>query len=101
MSGRDRLVQVRIATSLVAALLIGVMAAACGSSEGNECGSDSDCDDSLSCQEIPGRGCTTYCCPTPPDTSSAANCQTKLVSGMVAPYPTSCPANGSSPDAAP
>jgi hypothetical protein len=97
MKTRDGLVQVRIATSLVAALLVGALAAACGSSEGNECGSDSDCDDSLSCQVILGRGCTTYCCPTPPDTSSAANCQTKETSGTVPTYPTNC----STSDAAP
>jgi hypothetical protein len=46
---------------------------------------------------ILGRGCTTYCCPTPPDTSSAANCQTKETSGTVPTYPTNC----STSDAAP
>jgi hypothetical protein len=92
MEAPVRLVRVRIAISLAAALLVGGLAAACVSSsaEGDECSSDGDCADQLSCQLILGRGCTEFCCPTPPSTSSADNCQEKTVDGVVPPYPTTC-----------
>ena len=92
MEAPGRLVRVRIALSLMAALLVGGLGAACagGTSEGNECASDGDCASNLSCQVILGRGCTEYCCPTPPSTSSESNCQEKTVDGVVPPYPTTC-----------
>jgi hypothetical protein len=55
-----------------------VMAVACagpiGKGEGDSCSSADDCSSNLTCQPIYGRQ-GDFCCPTPPDAGSAANCQ--------------------------
>jgi hypothetical protein len=63
------------------ALVVGSLVVACGpaaslnANEGGSCSaSNNDCGGDLDCQPIQGRT-GEYCCPTPPQSSSAKNCQ--------------------------
>jgi hypothetical protein len=51
----------------------GACAGPLGKGEGDSCTSFEDCSSNLTCQPIGGRQ-DRYCCPTPSDTSSDANC---------------------------
>jgi hypothetical protein len=43
--------------------------------EGNACSKNDDCGGNLTCQPIVGRKDSSYCCPTPANSSKEANCQ--------------------------
>jgi hypothetical protein len=58
---------------LFAAVIAFPLFAACGSSEGDNCKSDDDCDSNLTCQPVTGRG--NRCCPTPASASNYTDCQ--------------------------
>lgn len=64
---------------LMGAMVVVAMAmAGCASSvgdqnEGGSCAKESDCGGNLICQPITGRS-GDFCCPTPPESSSHANC---------------------------
>jgi hypothetical protein len=65
---------------ILAGIAIGSLVVACGPSanadanEGGSCTQQGDCGGDLTCQPIHGR-VGDFCCPTPAQTSSHANCQ--------------------------
>ena len=63
-----------------AVAFVALTVAACGSGQGDECTTDSDCHSNLSCQTIQGRP-KLYCCPTPAQSSDYANCHADLSAG--------------------